>query len=94
MKIPVNQTQVKKWLANGMKSYTIEKRFGIPRSTTEAIAAGQDKPFYLKRIKTEKDGMCTCCGFRERHPGFRKLCRVCHRENQGRVGDDENKSWA
>lgn len=77
MKIMVNQKLVKKLLASGLKSYTIEKIHKIPRSVTEDIAAGKPRLFYHKKVKTDKKDMCECCGSRKKHHGFRKLCIVC-----------------
>lgn len=77
MKIMVDQKLVKKLLASGLKSYTIEKIHKIPRSVTEDIATGKPRLFYHKKVKTDKTDMCECCGFRKKHHGFRKLCIVC-----------------
>ena len=81
IKIMVDQKLVKKLLVSGMKSYTIEKQHKIPRSVTDDIAAGKPRLFYYKNIKPDKKDMCECCGFREKHPGFRKLCIVCFNNN-------------
>lgn len=77
----VDQKLVKKLLASGMKSYTIEKQYKIPRSVAEDIASGKPRSFYHKRIKSDKSDMCECCGIRKKHFGFRKLCIVCYSQN-------------
>lgn len=73
----IDQKLVKKLLASGMKSYTIEKQYKIPRSVTEDIAAGKSRPFYAARVKLDKKDICECCGHRKKHDGFRKLCLIC-----------------
>lgn len=81
MKIMVDQKLVKKLLASGMKSYTIEKIYKIPRSVTEDIASGKPRLFYHNKEKLNKDDVCEVCGTRKKHPGFLKMCIVCFKQN-------------
>ena len=77
----VDQKLIKKLLVSGMKSYTIEKKYKIPRSVTEDISSGKPRLFYHNKEKLNKDDMCECCGIRKKHEGFRKLCIVCFNQN-------------
>lgn len=73
----------------GMKSYTIEKRYKIPRSVADDIKAGKDRPCFFRKPKRKKN-LCECCGYREKAFGNRKLCHECFRDNSGEVGIDEH----
>jgi hypothetical protein len=79
IKVKVDQELVKTMLLQGIKSYTIEKQIGVPRSVCDDIERGADRPFWLKSVKSKKPkkGMCECCRTRPIYPGFIKLCHNC-----------------
>jgi hypothetical protein len=86
-KIMVNQKFIKRCLTGGLKPYSIAKKQNIPVGVVERIRDGKNVPWFQRRPRIDKEGMCECCGVRKKEG--RKLCYRCWKENAGCVGDDE-----
>ena len=63
----------------GVHASVIASRLGISRTTVYARLSKYD----IKALKNNPDEeikMCEACGIRPVANGFRKLCKVCHRD--------------
>jgi len=95
-KIEIDQDMVKRLHSEGMANHAIMKKYKIPGSAIIDILNGRDRPFFMKKSRTDvlKDP-CECCGCREKTRHF--LCEFCYKGNRGVVGDgdgDGNKAYS
>ena len=86
-RIKVDQEKIKEMLLSGLKPYTVTNKLKIPRSVVDRIYLGKDVPYYHKKPKKDKKGVCQKCHCNKIHPGFSYLCWKCWKGAESEVED-------
>ena len=71
MKNLVDQTQIKLFLAAGKSMSAISRLCNVPILVVSRIKKGKDVSYFYRKP------MCTRCGVRPKHKGYRYLCKRC-----------------